>query len=705
MLTPLLTFPKSIEKLLGDLEARVSRAVERKAREAQMAKGAHSFRELYGDSAMSLMGGSEMLGGGDTPGSSKMGGTGGFTLARTTTIGNPPVLSKPKERVVREPVLAEIPSFSCPIPETTYEREDVLAEKKKREERRLTRARKHDGTVAASKSGTDLPTGSGPLHDALVEADIAASRTDVGAPASTIRCGRLLDVLAGDDDAQDDDDEDAAVSGGTVRSDAIGSGLPDSGEAQMSSRLGQSRGSAVGSSRTQGTVGRSTRMVATGRRKSAKSDKGDMDVRGRGTVRFGAASPLEDAPKRKGSRKGESSVRDDGGAGGEEAAEDDGSRSSTRRKPRAQEDPWSDADDSTEEEALSSDECGTTAEKDNGMSDLRRRTLVLQSQEDGEADEDEPNVCDVDDNGQYDYDLFEDYDEEEGDDEAPVIRLNLATVLREEMMLRKDEQKCQERLSAYASGNMDAVAYEEWRFEARMKEQRELEYRARENRLASMRSHQEALARKKECVRHKVKVASDVRTSLEKLRVDCARRNEVEREQALTRVTAVRHERSRVKEAVDMTVRQRRMMHADYERRIREEKAIVQEEREQEHLKTVERINAARAQKVKAKEALARARSEVFDPTTTAGSQLMSDMSMVEMYERLELKRVQQGGHITRKEACRTREEIGQATSHYRQDGKSGQMPSPPCCGTTPGWAPAAQAEGQNDGRRYECTA
>eukprot|EP01135_Chromosphaera_perkinsii_P011665 Nk52_evm3s2473 gene=Nk52_evmTU3s2473 len=217
------------------------------------------------------------------------------------------------------------------------------------------------------------------------------------------------------------------------------------------------------------------------------------------------------------------------------------------------------------------------------------------------------------------------------------IRINTATILREEACYKKKALEDLKKLTALEAGNLDSSEYEKWQHEVQVKKEAEKFARIEQNHLTSQLAHEEAFLAKVAKAKENRQNAKALKAKNAQLLKDFAEEVKQKEKNNKQIVNETKQLEGRVKLAVKKLQKTKQKIASqvndqtkEYNRRLYAE-AKVERERKAELIRQIKAMENAPFSKVK-----------FIDFSETSGAGLLTEMSILELRERLSLLRVSQ---------------------------------------------------------------
>ena len=215
------------------------------------------------------------------------------------------------------------------------------------------------------------------------------------------------------------------------------------------------------------------------------------------------------------------------------------------------------------------------------------------------------------------------------------IRLNVATILREDSLYRKQQAKDAQTLKAYEEELRDPTEYLKWMNEMKQRdEELKLSQVALRRDLAKQSAEEakEAMIRQKD---DKKAVADVMREQAEAIREQRQLESEIRTIMIQDQVEQIKEERKKApKEAKEKLLAERE----EQSKKLREELENARKQKEEED-RLIEEERQDMIRQLRAINSIKRKHMTIFDPTETAGIGLLDEMSYMEMKERLAMEK------------------------------------------------------------------
>jgi hypothetical protein len=215
------------------------------------------------------------------------------------------------------------------------------------------------------------------------------------------------------------------------------------------------------------------------------------------------------------------------------------------------------------------------------------------------------------------------------------VRLNATAILREDSLYRKQQAKDVKLLKQYELELRDPSEFYSWQQQMKERDEKEklelVTLRRQQAKLSSI-DAREAMAKQRE---DNLMIGSLLREQGEEIKLQ----KELEQEITLLQNKEVVMEIMETREMKPREAKEKVLLEKQRRRKeIKEESEKAMEEKEKEDV-LAEEIRADRIRQLKALNSVQREVVKVFDPTETAGTGVMVEMSYMEMKERLEMER------------------------------------------------------------------
>ena len=221
--------------------------------------------------------------------------------------------------------------------------------------------------------------------------------------------------------------------------------------------------------------------------------------------------------------------------------------------------------------------------------------------------------------------------------DAPSIRLTAAAILREDFLYRQKQQQQAQILREYETGLRDASSFYRWQSEMKQHDAKEKQILVDTRRREMELSHARAKEARRIGMFERTKAAERMKRETSKQIAVANRLKEDERatkQKIAKNIAEIRETRPKI--AIQKVLNKKRE-HGDVEREKRRGRAeMIRCQREEEKLKREDLIR-----RIRALERAPRKTAKVFDPTKSSGIGLLDEMSLVELYERLEIVKAQ----------------------------------------------------------------
>ncbi|XP_019859478.1 PREDICTED: cilia- and flagella-associated protein 99-like isoform X2 [Amphimedon queenslandica] len=219
--------------------------------------------------------------------------------------------------------------------------------------------------------------------------------------------------------------------------------------------------------------------------------------------------------------------------------------------------------------------------------------------------------------------------------EAPSLKLNTTAILREGARIQKLEEEEERRLAGLEAGERDTADYFKWQGEVKEETAARRLAEQKKRHLEGQLSYEEAIIAKQTFIQEtKDKVALMKEESEQFMREYFKRRDDERKEmRRLVEATMLGHQNVKEAKIKLQQMKQRLVQKMEKENQELLKKAL--EEEEAEMRRKVELI-----QQIKAMESIPVSRTKFVDLTETGGQGLLSEMSVVELRERLALLKI-----------------------------------------------------------------
>ena len=214
------------------------------------------------------------------------------------------------------------------------------------------------------------------------------------------------------------------------------------------------------------------------------------------------------------------------------------------------------------------------------------------------------------------------------------VKLNTAVILREEHAIKKQAQEVVKQFEYLESGDRSAAEFSKWQHEMKtndLKQQIELSEKLK---LQSKISHEDAIRAKEEQAqlnKQKAKEILKIKSELEKKRLE-DKREEEEKKKKINQ--KIKEDENNIKAINEEVLMSKKLMAQEVAKETEALQMKALKEVEDEMRKKMELI-----QQIKAAESISIDRTKLVDLTSTAGHGFLSEMSICELNERLELLR------------------------------------------------------------------
>eukprot|EP00297_Palpitomonas_bilix_P002328 CAMPEP_0113895456 /NCGR_PEP_ID=MMETSP0780_2-20120614/17373_1 /TAXON_ID=652834 /ORGANISM="Palpitomonas bilix" /LENGTH=799 /DNA_ID=CAMNT_0000886289 /DNA_START=165 /DNA_END=2564 /DNA_ORIENTATION=+ /assembly_acc=CAM_ASM_000599 len=225
------------------------------------------------------------------------------------------------------------------------------------------------------------------------------------------------------------------------------------------------------------------------------------------------------------------------------------------------------------------------------------------------------------------------------------VKLNMAAILREEAVYKKQQEQEAALLKAYEAELRDASSYDQWQSEMKAKDdeakRKEVERRRMEMAMADLEAKE---AREQKILENKMKAAQMQREAVELLEKK-KDEEEKEHEELKRKVEEVIVGREATRQAVEETKLEKAKVVSEVAAEKREMRKKIEEEKEkelQEKADLVRQIRAAESLIAGTGGGGLNSKPDMFDPTETGGHNLLEEMSVAELRERLAMIKVRE---------------------------------------------------------------
>ncbi|KAI9146561.1 hypothetical protein BKA69DRAFT_1120983 [Paraphysoderma sedebokerense] len=220
--------------------------------------------------------------------------------------------------------------------------------------------------------------------------------------------------------------------------------------------------------------------------------------------------------------------------------------------------------------------------------------------------------------------------------EPVAVKLNTATILRDDALVRKKEEVKLKLLMEKEVILRDTTSFGQWQEEMRIKEEAEKKIELEKRRLEIQLTHEEALIAREEKLKQKREIVVEMQEEAEQLKTLIETEKRQEEEEKRKKVDEVQETAQRVIEAKTRILEENKKIAAQVAIESEKLRQQAKEAAEEEARRKAELIR-----QIKLLESIPVERSKHVDLTETSGFNILNEMSIVELQERLTLMKQQ----------------------------------------------------------------